>query len=393
MNGALEGIRVLDFTRLLPGPFCTMVLADHGAEVIKIEAPGIGDYIRKMGPMSGGESVFYDQLNRNKKSITLNLKSEEGKEICKKMVLEADVLVESFRPDVMNQLGLGYSGLSELNPGLIYCSITGYGQTGPYRYRAGHDLNYVGLAGLLSLSAIGDECPIIPSIQVADVAGGSLWGTISILLALMARQRTGRGQFLDVSMLEGTIAFQPLVFSELLETGYVPSRNRGLLSGYLASYNLYPTLDGKYMSIGILEEKFWKNFCEKVDRPEWISQQYAPPDVQEAMKKQLTELFQEKTRDQWVEFFANTNDCCVEPVLEPGEVIGFTQVSERNFIEDSEHPRRGKARQLNSPCRLSATPARFRRNAPLLGEHTEEFLLALGYSERQIQTFKETGVY
>ncbi len=391
MTDALKGIKVLDLSRLLPGPYCTLILADHGAEVIKIESPEEGDYIRKLGVMLDEDSAYFWHLNRNKKSVTLNLKDPEGKEIFKRMVKEADVLVESFRPGVMESLDLGYEQLSKINPALIYCAITGYGKDGPYKSRAGHDLNYTSIAGINALSGGKGESPIVPIMQLADVGGGSLWGSIAILIALQARSNTGRGQFLDISMTEGSIACLPLQVTELFSNQPIPRRNEGLLSGFFACYNIYETKDEKHLSLGALERKFWKVFCEAVGRPDWVDQQFGPAEVQQKLKEEVAQLFFEKTRDEWVDYFSDNDDCCVEPLLELHEVEKHPQIEFRKFFLDVEHPQRGKLKQLGFPCKLSETPARVTKNPPRLGEDTEEVLSGLGLSGEEIKALKRKG--
>ncbi len=393
MESALHGIKVLDLTRLLPGPYCTLILADHGADVIKVEAPGDGDYMRKMGPMVDEDSVFFWHLNRNKKSISLNLKTPEGKSIFRQLVKESDVLVESFRPGVMDALDLGYEQLRQVNSRLIFCAISGYGQEGPYRLRAGHDINYTSIAGVNALSRGEEEPPVVPAIQLADIGGGSLWSLIAILMALQARGHTGRGQFLDISMTEGSMACLPLQYAEYFGNQSVPRRNEGLLSGYYACYHIYQARDGKYVSLGALEAKFWRTFCESVDRPGWVELQYSSGNVQKELKKKVAELIAERTREEWVEFFSGYDDCCVEPLLELHEVDDHPQNKYREFFLEVQHPHEGGTmKQMGFPCRLSDTPARYAKNPPRFGEDTEAILKGLGLSQKEIEDFKRKGV-
>ncbi len=392
MQGALDGLRVLDLGRLLPGPYCTLVLADHGAEVIKVESPFEGDYVRKMGPMIDEDSAYFWQLNRNKKSLSLNLKTPEGVAIFRQLAEGSDVLVESFRPDVMDSLGLGYKDLAAINPRLIYCAISGYGQQGPFRHRAGHDINYIGLAGVLSLSASRKSPPVMPAVQLADVAGGSLWGLVAILLALQAREKTGRGQFLDISMMEGSLAFLPLQVAQLSAGGGIPRRGEGILSGHLACYNIYETGDGRCISLGALEPKFWQSFCRIVKKPHLVDKQNAPRETQEEVKKELAELFKKRTLQEWVELFSGEEDSCVEPVLELDEVADHPQVQERETFLDAPLKNGGFMKQIGFPCKLSSTPARYRKHPPALGEDTAALLQELGRSGVEIEELKDKGV-
>lgn len=391
MEDALQGIKVLDLTRLLPGPYCTLVLADHGAEVIKVESPQEGDYMRKMGPMIDENSAYFWQLNRNKKSISLNLKVPEGKELFKRLVAECDVLVEGFRPGVMEGLGLGYEQLRQANPRLVFCAISGYGQEGPYRLRAGHDINYTSIAGVNALSGGTDLSPVVPAIQLADIGGGSLWSLVAILLALHARRHTGRGQYLDISMTEGSMACLPLQFTEYFSDQTIPRRNEGLLSGFYACYNLYRTKDGKYVSLGALEAKFWRAFCEAVGHPEWVPRQYGPAPVQEQLKKAVASLLAGRTREEWVHFFAGNDDCCLEPLLELNEVEDHPQNQVRGFFLEVQHPQNGVFKQLGFPCRMSETPGRLQKAPPGLGEDTEPILQGMGLSAEEIAELKRKG--
>ncbi len=391
MVSALEGLRVLDLTRQLPGPYCTLVLADHGAEVIKLETPFGGDLLRTMGTMLDQDSVFFWQLNRNKKSITLNLKEPEGKEIFKKLIPEIDILVEGFRPGVMERLGLGYQQLKEINPKLIYCAITGYGQSGPHCLRPGHNLNYMSFTGLLRFSSAADQPPIMPDIPLADVGGGTLWGLISILLALQAREKTGRGQFLDVSMVAGCLACLPMQLAEFFVTKKSPKRDEAQLLGYYACYNIFETKDGKYMSVGALEDKFWRNFCEALGRKDWIDLHYATGKAQEKLKEEVAALFKERSQKEWIEFFS-TVDTPVEALLEPEEAVQHPQLQGRELFLEIPHPERGTIKQLGFPCRLPETPARYYKDPPRLGEDTDLFLKKLGYTVPEINKLRNKGV-
>jgi crotonobetainyl-CoA:carnitine CoA-transferase CaiB-like acyl-CoA transferase len=390
MVSALKGLKVLDLTRQLPGPYCTLVLADHGAEVIKLEAPPEGDILRTMGTMLDEDSVFFWQLNRNKKSITLNLKEPGGLEIFKKMILDVDVLVEGFRPGVMKRLGLGYQQLQEINPRLIYCAITGYGQNGPYSLRPGHNLNYMSFTGLLRFSSNG-EAPIMPDVPLADVGGGTLWALISILLALQARERTGRGQFLDISMAAGVLACLPMQLAEFFFTKESPKRDKAILLGYYACYNIFETKDGKYMSVGALETKFWENFCTAMGRPDWIELHYAGSPAQEKLKEEVAALFKERSQKEWVELFSSV-DTPVEALRELEETIKHPQFQGKDLFLEIPHEEKGTIKQLGFPCRLPETPARYYKAPPRLGEDTEPLLKKLGYTLSEINILREKGI-
>ncbi|MFT5432254.1 MAG: alpha-methylacyl-CoA racemase, partial [Myxococcota bacterium] len=267
-NAPLAGIRVLDLSRLLPGPMLSLVLADMGADVIKVEAPMGGDWVRFVPPLHGGLSIQFISLNRGKRSIALDLKKPNGVEAFHRMVESADVVIESFRPGVMDRLGVGYEALSAINPRVIYAAISGYGQTGPYRLRAGHDLNYVSLAGAAAMTGEADERSRLIGVQLGDVGGGSLFGAVGILGALFARHSTGKGRFLDISMTEGALPFNVLALADAL-AGKHPRRGTETLNGKLACYNIYETKDGRQMSVAPLEIKFWSAFCDAVERPDW----------------------------------------------------------------------------------------------------------------------------
>jgi len=388
----LAGIRVLDLSRYLPGPFCTQILADFGAEVIKVEDPGTGDLGRHLPPLIAGESARFYTVNRNKKSITLDLRKEEAKEIFKKLTAVSDVVVDQFRPGVMDRLGLGYEELKKINPKLIYCAITGYGLSGPWRDMAGHDLNYLNLAGVTLLNGTKDSLPALCGVQIADIAGGTLYAVIGILMALIHRQKTGEGQLCDIAMLDGSVSLLAYTFGEWAGEGEVPRRGDGLLTGGYACYNVYETKDGQYVSVGAIEEKFWAQFCQKVGRPQYIEQQYRP-EMQSEMIADLRNIMRTKTKQEWVDFFAE-DDICFTPVLNLEEVSEHPQVKAREMIiKLANFKESGKDVILPGiPIKLSTTPGEVKPSFPALGEHNDEVLSSVGYSREQIRKFREDKV-
>ncbi|WP_068673262.1 CaiB/BaiF CoA-transferase family protein [Oceanobacillus sp. Castelsardo] len=369
----LTSIRVLDLSRLLPGPYCSMILGDFGAEVIKIEEPSIGDYAREYMPKVDEDSAFYHSLNRNKKSVCLNLKSADDKEYFLKLVEEADVVIESFRPGVMKRLGLDYETLKEINPGIIYCAITGYGQDGPYANVPGHDVNYISYAGLLNMMGERNGKPQIPAAQIADIGGGALPAAVGILLALFGREKTGKGQMVDISMMDGVISWLPTLLPGYLATNNHPNRGELVLSGKLACYEVYQTKDKKWMSVGALELKFWSGFCKAIGKENFISQLDAPMEVQDQMKIEIQNIIFQKSLDEWMEIFSMV-DSCVTPVLSFDEMIENPQVKAREMIKNVNHDELGTVKQVGIPIKLSETPGRIRGQAPKLGEHTKEIL-------------------
>lgn len=364
----LQSIRVLDLSRLLPGPFCTMILADFGAEVIKIEEPKYGDYARGYEPKFGHTSVMFHSLNRNKKSVALNLKEEDDQQKFLELVKEADVLVESFRPGVMERLGLHYEVLKEINPRLVYCAITGYGQTGPYAHLPGHDINYISYAGLLHLMGEREGKPIVPSVQVADIGGGAYPAVVGILLALMEREKSGQGQFVDISMMDGVLSWLQATLPNYLMTGEEVKRGEQMLSGGFACYEVYQTKDGRWISVGALEPKFWKVFCETIGKQEYIGKQFVPIDEQYRMKHEIQSIIFTKTLDEWMELFEKV-EACVSPVLSFSELEKNPQVQSRKMIQEKQN-----LKYISNPIKLSRTPGAIQSRAPKLGEHNDVFL-------------------
>jgi crotonobetainyl-CoA:carnitine CoA-transferase CaiB-like acyl-CoA transferase len=390
-QGALADIKVLDLTRLLPGAFCSQMLADLGAEVIKIEEPGRGDYNRTFPPIARVESGSFLMLNRNKKSITLNLKSGNGKAILQRLAARADVVIEGFRPGVMERLELSYDVLKESNPGLIYCAISGFGQDGPYRNRPGHDLNYLAVCGALQLFGKAGDGPIVPGLSIADVGGGSLMAIAGILAALIARGRTGQGQFVDISMTDGAASWLALHAPDFLFSGIEPRGGERPLIGQAPCYNVYCCGDGKYVALGIIEPHFWQLFCDAVGLSELQDQQWPEGEEARHQLQRLRALFATKPRDEWVKALAPI-DIPFTPVNDMAEAFQDVQMQHRAMLQSVEHPVEGRIPQLGFPIKLSDTPCTIRTAPPQLGEHTETVLLALGYSESEIEDLRRSKV-
>jgi crotonobetainyl-CoA:carnitine CoA-transferase CaiB-like acyl-CoA transferase len=384
----LKGFRLLDLSRLLPGPYCSLLLADLGMEVLKVEDPEGGDYLRIMGRMGKRENAFFLSLNRNKKSITLNLKTKEGKEIFYKLIEMYDIVLEGFRPGVMDRLGIGFKELRKRNPRVIFCSLSGYGQDGPYRERSGHDINYIGLAGILELTGARKGAPIIPGVQMADIGGGGMMSAIAILAAIIHREKTGEGQLLDISMLDGIISWLSIYAGKYFIDQELPMRGEMLLNGGYACYQVYPTKDEKHMSLGALEPQFWKNFCEAIERRDIIFKQFIEGEEQFRIIEEIQGLFKKKTQKEWVHFFKNVDACC-EPILTLEEVFRHPQVLHRQMIKEIEDPVEGKIRQVGNPIKSSQFSFEVHTPPPQEGENTMEILKAIGYSEEEIKHLKE----
>ena len=389
----LSDVRVLDLTRLLPGGFCTLLLADLGAEVLKVEDTGMGDYVRWAPPYYDGvedsaKSAMYLSLNRGKRSIRIDLKQEGGREVLLRLAREYDVLVESFRPGVLERLGVGYERLREENPGLVYCAITGYGQDGPNRDRSGHDMNYLGLNGLLGLTGEKGGPPVQSAGQIADLGGGALMAAFSMLAALHERQRSGEGQFVDVSMTDGSLSWLAMAAGRYLADGKPLERGEIELAGSLVCYRPYACKDG-YVTLGALEPKFWQAWCQGVGREDLIEKQFEHPGSD--THAEVERIFLERTRDEWRRF-ASQHDCCLEPVLDLDEALDSELVRARKMVVELDQPgAQEPVRQLGVPVKLSRTPGRAEAPAPSLGEHTDEVLEAAGFDADTIAALKESG--
>jgi len=372
---ALDGLRVLDLSRLLPGGFCSLLLADFGADVIKVEDMGMGDYVRAHEPS-------FQSLNRGKRSIRIDLKHEAGRVAFLRLVRTADVVLESFRPGVMDRLGVGYERLREEHPRLVYCAITGYGQDGPYAQRAGHDMNYLALTGLLGLTGEPDGPPIQAAGQIADLGGGALMAAFGILAALRERERSGEGQFVDVSMTDGALSWLAMVAARYLAEGAVPRRGGPELAGGLICYRPYRCVDG-WVALGALEAKFWRAWCEGVGRSDLAERQFEP--VGSDVHREVEAVFAARTRAEW-QAFNDEHDCCLEPVLDLDEALDSELVRAREMVVEVDG-----MRLLGTPVKLSRTPADpARAGGPPIGADGEAVLAEAGYTPGEIAALRET---
>jgi crotonobetainyl-CoA:carnitine CoA-transferase CaiB-like acyl-CoA transferase len=393
-RGPLEGVRVLDLSRLLPGGFCSLLLADYGADVLKVEDTRGGDYIRWAPPAIAGaaptaSSALFLALNRNKRSIRIDLKSEAGRAVLLDLAREHDVVLESFRPGVLDRLGVGYEALRAANPQIVYCAITGYGQDGPLRDRAGHDMNYLGRVGLLGLTGERGGPPIQASAQIADLGGGALMAAFGILAALRAAERTGEGQVVDVAMADGALSWLAMVAARFFAEGAAPARGELELAGAIACYRPYACADG-WVTLGALEQRFWAAWCAGVGRDDLLGAQYAAPGS--AAHAEVAAIFAARTRAEW-EAFAAEHECCLEPLLDLDEALASELVRARGMVVGLDQPGVAEpVRLLGAPVKLSRTPADCNRlPGPELGEHTEAVLRAAGYDEARIDELLASG--
>jgi crotonobetainyl-CoA:carnitine CoA-transferase CaiB-like acyl-CoA transferase len=376
MAGALEGIKIIDLTRYAPGPYCTMILADLGAEVIKVEEGIVGQSVPEF-PSPGSP---YDPLNRNKRSIVLNLKTEAGKKIFYRMAQKADVVVEGFRPGVVKRLAIDYEVLKKKNEGLVYCSISGYGQSGPYRDLPGHDINYISQAGVMGLLLNHT----IPGNLIGDMAGGGMQAVIGILAALMGRERTGKGQYVDIAITDGVISLSCLYLAEILHKNELPQREYRTSVGAAPFYNVYETKDGKFISIAAHPElRFFANLC-KVLRCEYLIPFHTDTKKAEEIGKVLRTTFLTKTRDEWFDLLLKA-DTAVGKVYSIDEIPSDPQVLHREMVVEVEDPAKGKVRQVGIGIKLSETPGKIKKLPPRPGEDTRAIMNEIGYSEEEIE--------
>lgn len=391
MLGPLASLKVLDFSTLLPGPFASLLLADMGAEVLRIESPTRMDLLRVLPPHDQGVSASHAYLNRNKRSLALDLKQPEALEVIKQLLQDHDIVLEQFRPGVMERLGLGYEALKAINPKLIYVSITGYGQTGPYRDRAGHDINYLALAGLASYTGRADSGPLPLGIQAADIAGGSLHGVIGLLAAVIARQQTGQGQHLDVSMTDCAFSLNAMAGAGYLACGVEPGREEQMLNGG-SFYDYYRSRDGRWLSVGSLEPAFMQQLCAALGRPELAAQGLSPqPEQQQALKNELKIEFEKHDFAELCELFAGV-DACVEPVLSLGEAVQHPQLQARGLVTEVPRGDGSTQRQMACPLKFSDGLPEPKHIGAAVGQHTDQVLGALGFSAQRIEELRRAKV-
>jgi crotonobetainyl-CoA:carnitine CoA-transferase CaiB-like acyl-CoA transferase len=379
MPQALSRFRMLDLSRQLPGPFCSMLLADLGMDVVVVASPN--------DPLGAGIPL----LGRNKRSLTLNLKEPEGREIFRRLAREADVVLEGGRPGGARKLGVDDATLRELNPRLVYCSISGYGQDGPYRDRVGHDVNYLGFAGVIDLTGVRGGEPTIPGVQIADIGGGALMAATGILSALLAREQTGEGQLVDIAMMDGSVAWQVIHVLAQLAQGAPQRRGETMLTGEHPCYALYETKDGRWVTVGALEPHFWRNLCHELGMPELAEQQFASGPQRDEMFRRVRAVFKQKTMVEWVAQLAD-KDICFGPVATVGEMMDDPQVRHREMVVELTDRRGETRRTLGNPLKLSATPPTVRTPPAEFGAHTDEVLATLGYTTSDIASLRGRGI-
>ncbi|MDQ3646386.1 MAG: CoA transferase [Actinomycetota bacterium] len=388
--GPLAGIRVLDLTRLLPGGYATLLMADLGADVIKIEEPGKGDYIRWTPPMVADLSASHIALNRNKRSVTLNLKAESARRAFVALAGRADVVIESFRPGVMDRLGVGWDALRRANPRLVYCAVSGYGQDGPRAQEAGHDINYIGYAGALGATGQEDGPPVIPALQIGDLAGGGMAAVIAILAALRKRDQTGEGDLCDISMMDGVVSWLSIHAAQFVASGSVPRRERMHLSGLYPCYRVYPAADG-WLAVGALEPQFWASLCEALERPDLAGDAFAAGERRAEVIGDLEALFATRTRAEWMERLGG-GDVCVTPVNDFAETFADPQVRAREMVVDADVPGVGPWTYVGNPLKLRGAPGDLHRlPPPRLGEHTAEVLAEVGIENTALEEMRASG--
>jgi crotonobetainyl-CoA:carnitine CoA-transferase CaiB-like acyl-CoA transferase len=379
MSQALARFRMLDLSRQLPGPFCSMLLADLGMDVVVVAAPN--------DPLGMGIPI----VGRNKRSVTINLKDPDGQAIFHRLARDVDVVLEGGRPGGARKLGIDYETLRALNPRLVYCSISGYGQDGPYRDRVGHDVNYLGFAGVMEVTGVRGGEPVIPGVQIADIGGGALMAASGILAALLARETTGRGQYVDIGMLDGAVAWQVInVFNQLAQAA-PQRRGATMLTGEHPCYACYETKDGRWVTVGALEPHFWRNLCHELRMPDLVEHQFAGGAARDDAFRRLRVKFKEKTMAEWVALLAD-KDICFGPVATVDEMLDDPQVRHREMVVQQVDRRGERRRTLGNPLKLSATPPRLRTPPPDFGAHTDEVLASIGYAPADVAALRRRGI-
>ncbi|MGB0385542.1 MAG: CaiB/BaiF CoA transferase family protein [Ardenticatenaceae bacterium] len=393
MSGPLSSLKVLDFSTLLPGPFASMMLADLGAEVLRVEAPNRFDFARLAPPFDGQTSAWHALVHRSKRSLALNLKRPGAAEVIKRLVQTHDIVLEQFRPGVMDRLGIGYEALRAVNPRVIYCAVTAYGQTGPLKDRAGHDVNYLGLAGVMSHTGRRDGGPLPLGVAVGDVGGGSFGALTGILAAVIERTQSGEGQFVDISMFDACVSWNSVAARQYLVGGQEPERETEMLNGG-TYYDYYRTADGRYLSVGSLEPKFWIRFCQVLECPDLMADGHILADLEEqrAIKAEIQEIIATRTLDEWVERFADA-DACVEPVLTVAEMVEHPQTKARHMVVEVPKPDGTTQRQIGLPYKFSASRPTYRHIGAQLGQHTADVLSEIGYTTQDIEQMRRDGFF
>lgn len=392
MSGPLSSLKILDFSTLLPGPFASLLLADMGAEVLRVESPTRMDLLRVLPPHDAGTSTSHAYLNRNKRSIALDLKRPDAVEVVRQLVADYDIVLEQFRPGVMDKLGVGYEALKAINPRLIYVSITGYGQTGPYRDRAGHDINYLALSGIASYTGRRDSGPLPLGVQLADLAGGSLHGVIGLLAAVVQRQVTGKGQQVDVSMTDCAFGLHGMAGAGYLGAGVEPDMENQPLNGG-SFYDYYRTRDGRWFSVGSLEPQFMQAFCQAIGRPELAARGLSQkPEDQQALKREIEIEFEKRDFADWCERFASL-DACVEPLLPLSEALQHPQIRARGLVTEVPRENLPAQPQLACPLKFSDGLPPPRHVGVSVGAHTEQVLAELGFDGERIEALRKARVF
>lgn len=387
----LAGLKVLDLTRLLPGPLCTLHLADMGAEVIKVEDTGAGDYSRSLGALKTEMSPFFHLANRNKKSIALDLRNADGREVFLKLATDADIIVESFRPGVVDKLGVGYEAVKAINPRIVYCAISGYGQDGPWKDKAGHDLNYLSVAGIAEQIGGREGGPVQANFQIADLAGGTLSAAMGILAAVVDATRTGQGRFVDVSMTDCSFAHGIIQLASLNTFGGTVPRGRDMLTGGLPCYGIYETADGGHMGVGSLEKKFWDMVCDTLGRPDLKEKHTVYGEEADQVRAEVAAIFKTKTRDEWAAIFKDV-DCCVTPILTMKEAVAHEQLLARDMVLTLDDPVDGPMTEAAFPIKFSDDHVEKATPAPKQGADTEDVLRGMGLTDAQIAALRDKKI-
>lgn len=388
---ALDGIKVVDLSRLAPGPFCSMLLADFGAEVLLVEAvPGVSDKLgARAATVDAERAVAYNALARGKRSIALNLKDDEARKIFYDLIKDADVVLEGFRPGVVKRLGVDYETLAKINPRIVYCSLSGFGQTGPYSNLVGHDINYISIGGALGITGYPGMKPAVPANLVADFAGGGLSAAFGVCLALLAREKTGKGQTVDIGMSDNVMTLMASAMSGFFQNGSVMKPGETQLTGAVPWYGPYATKDDRWFALGSIEAHFYANLCELLDVPEYADKQY-DTSVYPEMRAKFEQIFKTRTADEWMEHLSQ-KDVCATPVLEMDRLATDPHQLARNMVIEVDSPI-GKVKQVGVGVKLSDTPGQVKFTGPLTGQHTDEVLRSLGYHDTKIQELRTAGI-